>query len=141
MARQTTVAGHRKRQSWPHKTVRPEAAWPPAEAGEQRAGPQSGEASRTSEPRNRPTAERGPAVGAVQEKRSPAPMKRLSVRAQNVLKELAVELTGEPAEGELVAFARNVALADGRAPRDCAQLRAAHDAGDRRLGPGLRRHH
>ena len=48
-----------------------------------------------SEPRNRPAGERGPAVGSGQAKRAPAPMKRLSVRAQNVLKELAVELTGE----------------------------------------------
>ncbi|WP_426410265.1 hypothetical protein [Bradyrhizobium ganzhouense] len=75
MARQTTVAGVRKRRSWPQEAERPEAAWP-AEG-------------------NRPTSERGPAVGSAQAKRAPAPMKRLSVRAQNVLKELAVELTGE----------------------------------------------
>lgn len=69
-------------------------AWP-AEGDDQRATPQSGEASRTPESRNRPTGERGPAVGSVQAKRAPGPMKRLSVRALNVLKELAVELTGE----------------------------------------------
>ncbi len=75
MARQTTVAGARKRRSWPQEAERPEAAWP-AEG-------------------NRPTGERGPAIGSAQAKRAPVPMKRLSVRAQNVLKELAVELTGE----------------------------------------------
>jgi hypothetical protein len=94
MARQTTVAGARKRRSWPHEAERPEAAWP-AEGNDQRATPQSGEAPRVSEPRNRPTGERGPAVGSVQAKRAPTPMKTLSVRAQNVLKELAVELTDE----------------------------------------------
>ena len=75
MARQTTVAGVRKRRSWSQEAERPEAAWP-AEG-------------------NRPTSERGPAIGSAQAKRAPVPMKRLSVRAQNVLKELAVELTGE----------------------------------------------
>ncbi|MET4071012.1 hypothetical protein ABID58_005822 [Bradyrhizobium sp. S3.2.6] len=100
MARQTTVAGARKRRSWPREAERPEAAWP-AEGNDQRATPQSGEPSRTSEPRNRPAGERGPAVGSVPAKRAPAPMKRLSVRAQNVLKELAVELTGEqPPKGD-----------------------------------------
>ncbi|TYL71301.1 hypothetical protein [Bradyrhizobium cytisi] len=100
MARQTTVAGARKRRSWPREAERPEAAWP-AEGSDQRATPQSGEPSRTSEPRNRPAGERGPAIGSVPAKRAPAPMKRLSVRAQNVLKELAVELTGEqPPRGD-----------------------------------------
>ena len=50
--------------------------------------------ARMSELRNRPTGDEAP-PGSVQAKRAPAPMKRLSVRAQNVLKELAVELTGE----------------------------------------------
>ncbi|SFV18124.1 MULTISPECIES: hypothetical protein [Bradyrhizobium] len=95
MARQTTVAGVRKQRSWSQEAERQEAAWPSGEAGDQRAAPQSGDASRLPEPRNRPAGERGPAVGSVQAKRAPAPMKRLSVRAQNVLKELAVELTGE----------------------------------------------
>ncbi|MBR0746486.1 hypothetical protein JQ582_21340 [Bradyrhizobium japonicum] len=95
MARQTTVAGARKRRSWPQEAERPETAWPAGEGSDQRAAPQSGDASRVSEPRNRPTGERGPAVGSVQAKRAPAPMKRLSMRAQNVLKELAVELAGE----------------------------------------------
>lgn len=75
-------------------------AWP-AEGDDQRATPQSGEASRTPDSRNRPAGERGPAVRAVQTKHAPVPMKRLSVRAQNVLKELAVELTGEqPPKGD-----------------------------------------
>ena len=95
MARQTTVAGVRKQRSWSQDAERQEAAWPAGEAGDQRGAPQSGDAPRLPEPRNRPAGERGPAVGSVQAKRVPAPMKRLSVRAQNVLKELAVELTGE----------------------------------------------
>lgn len=75
-------------------------AWP-AEGDDQRATLQSGEASRTPDSRNRPASERGPAVGTVQTKHAPVPMKRLSVRAQNVLKELAVELTGEqPPKGD-----------------------------------------
>ncbi|MDN4986529.1 hypothetical protein KUL72_02735 [Bradyrhizobium arachidis] len=86
MARQTTVMGSRKRQAWPQETERKEAARPSGEGSD---------AARASEPRNRPAGERGPAVGAVQAKRAPAPMKRLGVRAQNVLKELALELTGE----------------------------------------------
>jgi len=95
MARRTTAAGSRKRQSWPQEADRQEAARPAGEGGEQRPAPQSGETSRMPEPRNRPAGERGPAVGTGQAKRAPVPMKRLSVRAQNVLKELAVELTGE----------------------------------------------
>lgn len=95
MARQTTVTGARKQRSWPPEAERQEAAWTAGEAGDPRAPPLSGDASRMSEPRNRPSGERGPAVGSVQAKRAPAPMKRLGVRAQNVLKELAVELTGE----------------------------------------------
>ncbi|OAF17282.1 hypothetical protein AXW67_10550 [Bradyrhizobium neotropicale] len=61
---------------------------------DQRTPPHSGDASRTSEPRSPPIGRSGP-VGAVQGKPAPGPMKTLSVRAQNVLKELAVELTGE----------------------------------------------
>ncbi|MCK1476568.1 hypothetical protein IVB27_17525 [Bradyrhizobium sp. 197] len=90
MARQTTVTGARKRQSWPQGAERPEAAWPAEEVNGQRATPQSGDASRLPDPRRR-----GPIVGPVQAKRVPGPMKKLSVRAQNVLKELAVELTAE----------------------------------------------
>jgi hypothetical protein len=95
MTRRTVAAGTRKRRSWPLETERQEPAWPAAEGNEQRAAPPSGEAVRVSEPRHRPIGERGPAVGSVQAKRLPAPMTKLSVRAQNVLKELAVELTGE----------------------------------------------
>jgi len=90
MARQTTVAGARKRQSWPQETERPAA-----DGGDQRAAQQSDDASRVSESRNRAAVRREPPVGAVQTKRAPGPMKKLSVRAQNVLKELAVEITGE----------------------------------------------
>ncbi|WP_445219254.1 hypothetical protein ACKWRH_02955 [Bradyrhizobium sp. Pa8] len=99
MARQTTVAGARKRRSWPQEAERPDTAWPAGEGSDQRAAPQSGDASRVSEPRSRSAGRRGPVVGSVQAKvqakRAPGPMQKLSVRAQNVLKELAVELTGE----------------------------------------------
>ncbi|MHC4054178.1 hypothetical protein RAD04_30225 [Bradyrhizobium sp. 25ACV] len=95
MPRQTTVAGTRKRRSWPQEAERQEAAWAAGEGSDQRTSPQSGDASRMPEPRNRSAGQRGPAVGSVQAKRTPVPMQRLSVRAQNVLKELAVELTGE----------------------------------------------
>lgn len=95
MARQTTSAGARKRQSWPQEAEWPEAARAAGETGDQRAAPQSGDASRMPDPRNRSAGRRGPVVGPVQVKRAPAPMQKLSVRAQNVLKELAVELTGE----------------------------------------------
>ncbi|MCK1277676.1 hypothetical protein IVB46_20915 [Bradyrhizobium sp. 61] len=94
MARQTTVAGARKRRSWPQEAERPGAA-SLAMGNDQRTMPQFGEATRMSEPANRPAGERGPPIGSAQAKRVPAPMKRLSVRAQNVLKELAVELIGE----------------------------------------------
>ncbi|MCK1721206.1 hypothetical protein IVA81_26530 [Bradyrhizobium sp. 141] len=95
MPRQTTVAGTRKRRSWPQEAERQEAARPAGEGSDQRVSPQSGDGSRMSEPRSRSVGQRGPAVGSVQAKRTPVPMQRLSVRAQNVLKELAVELTGE----------------------------------------------
>ncbi|MBR0907326.1 hypothetical protein JQ588_32190 [Bradyrhizobium liaoningense] len=101
MARQTRVAGARKRQSWPQEAERQETARPAGEAGDQRVAAQSGDAPRIPEPRGRPAGRRGPVVGSVQAKRAPGPMKRLSVRAQNVLKELTVELTGElPPQGD-----------------------------------------
>ncbi|WP_439409704.1 hypothetical protein ACNJX9_17385 [Bradyrhizobium sp. DASA03076] len=89
--RQTT-ASVRKKRSWSQQTERQE----PSSAGEavdQRTLTQSGQASR--EPCKWLASERRPALGSVQVKHTPTPMKRLSVRAQNVLKELAVELTGE----------------------------------------------
>ncbi|WP_245328522.1 hypothetical protein [Bradyrhizobium sp.] len=93
------MASARKRRSWPQEAERPEAAWPAGEGSDQRAAPQSGDASRVSEPCSRSAGRRGPVVGSVQAKvqakRAPGPMQKLSVRAQNVLKELAVELTGE----------------------------------------------
>ncbi|WP_354230807.1 hypothetical protein [Bradyrhizobium sp. F1.4.3] len=85
----------RKRQSWPQEAERQAA-----EGADPRAAPQP-DASPMSEPRNRPAGWRGPPAGTVQVKRAPGPMKTLSVRAQNVLKELAVELTGEqPPKGK-----------------------------------------
>jgi len=90
MARQTTVAGARKRQSWPQEAERPAA-----EGNHQRTAPQPGDTPRVSEPRNRPVTRHEPSGRAGQAKRAPVPMRKLSVRAQNVLKELAVEVTGE----------------------------------------------
>ncbi|MDD1529992.1 hypothetical protein C7U92_21395 [Bradyrhizobium sp. WBOS7] len=58
-------------------------------------GPQLDDASHSAEPRNRPVGRHGLVAGVVHSKREPGPMQKLSVRAQNVLKELAVELTGE----------------------------------------------
>jgi hypothetical protein len=99
MARQTTVASTRKRRSWPQDAERQEPAWPEEVSG-QRATPQSGDASRMPDPRNWPAGRRGPVVGPVQAKRAPGPMQKLSVRAQNVLKELAVELNAaQPPKG------------------------------------------
>ena len=95
MARRMTVAGARKRRSWPQEAERQEAAWPAEDGNDQRLVPQSGDGPRLSEPRSRSAGQRGPALGSAQAKRTPVPMQRLSVRAQNVLKELAVELTGE----------------------------------------------
>jgi hypothetical protein len=95
MARQTIVASVGKRRTWPQETERQEAAWPAVEGTDQRAAPQSDEAPRVAEPRARPAGRRGAPVDSAQAKRAPGPMKKLSVRAQNVLKELAVELTGE----------------------------------------------
>jgi hypothetical protein len=103
MARQTIVASVGKRQSWPQEAERQEAAWPAVEGTDQRAAPQSDEALRVAEPRARPAGRRGAPVGSAHAKRAPGPMKKLSVRAQNVLKELAVELTGEqPPKGNWV---------------------------------------
>ena len=48
-----------------------------------------------SEERNLPATRLEPPVRTGQAKRGPVPMQKLSVRAQNVLKELAVEVTGE----------------------------------------------
>ncbi|WP_339036246.1 hypothetical protein WHZ78_01910 [Bradyrhizobium symbiodeficiens] len=90
MARQTPVAGARKQQAWPHAAERQAT-----EGSDRHAAPQPGDAARTAEPRNRPTGRHGLVVGSVHSKRQPGPMQKLSVRAQNVLKELAVELTGE----------------------------------------------
>jgi hypothetical protein len=95
MARQTIVASVGKRRSWPQEAERQEAARPAGEGTDQRAATPSDETSRAPEPRTRPAGRRSAPVGSDHAKRAPAPMKKLSVRAQNVLKELAVELTAE----------------------------------------------
>jgi hypothetical protein len=79
MTRQTRAAGAGNRQSSPREPERP-------------AG--NGDGQRTTEARNRPAGRRAsPASG--QSRRAGDSAKALSVRAQNVLKELAVELTGD----------------------------------------------
>ncbi|WP_271589710.1 hypothetical protein [Bradyrhizobium sp. CCBAU 53415] len=95
MARQMTAIGARKRRPWPQQAERGEAAWPAGEDDDARAAPQSGDAPRTSKKRKRSAGQRRPAIGSVQAERAPGPMQKVSMRAQNVLKELAVELTGE----------------------------------------------
>lgn len=82
------MTGVRKRQAWPQQ----QAVRPAGESDEQRVVSQPGDAARAPEPRNRLAPRPG---GSVQAERVPRPMQKLSVRAQNVLKELAVELTGE----------------------------------------------
>ncbi|WP_027524049.1 hypothetical protein [Bradyrhizobium sp. Ec3.3] len=88
MTRQTRVAGVRKRRSWPRNSRR--AA---ADGDGHRTTPQALDAFRAPEARNRPDGWRSSPAG--QSNLAPGPMKTPSVRAQNVLKELAVELTGE----------------------------------------------
>ncbi|MGY8665946.1 hypothetical protein Q3C01_26830 [Bradyrhizobium sp. UFLA05-109] len=88
MTRQTRTARARKRRSWPRESGRT------AGDGEgQRMMPQALDALRNPDARNRPDGRRSTPAG--QSNPAPGPMKTLSVRAQNVLKELAVELTGE----------------------------------------------
>ena len=78
----------RKRQS------RPLGAEPSAVQGEgHRTAPQPTEGARAFDPRSRLAGRR--LVIHNQPQPAPVPMKMLSVRAQNVLKELATELTGE----------------------------------------------
>ena len=87
MVRQTRMAGAGMRRSSPQDAERGE--------GGQRAALQPGDAFRTPEARNRPAGRRASPAVSGQPKPVPGPMKKLSTRAQNVLKELAVELTDE----------------------------------------------
>lgn len=90
------MAGSGKQQAWPQAAERQAT-----EEKNHHVGPQPGDASRSAESRNRLAGRHGLVVGTVHSKREPGPMQKLSVRAQNVLKELAVELTGEkPPKGD-----------------------------------------
>ncbi len=84
--RRTGMAGTRMRRSSPQNTE--------PDGGGQRAAPKPGDAFRALEVRNRPGGRRASAVSG-QPKPAPGPMQTLTTRAQNVLKELAVELTDE----------------------------------------------
>ncbi|WP_439393386.1 hypothetical protein ACRQ5Q_29270 [Bradyrhizobium sp. PMVTL-01] len=90
MMRQTTTASAVKQRSWSRRPEQRDASLSAGAAGDQHVPTRSGKASH--EPRERPAREREP---------SPTSTKRLSVRAQNVLKELAVEVIGEqPPKGD-----------------------------------------
>jgi hypothetical protein len=91
--RNTMAASVRRRRSWSQQADRQEAPLLEREASPQRVPTQADKGS--CQPRNQTVGKVGAAIGSVQAERAPAPMKRLSVRAQNVLKELALELTGE----------------------------------------------
>jgi len=96
MVRRTTTAGARKRQPWLR-----EAEQRAGHGEGQRASHQSGDPLRTVADARRP-AHRGKGKSD-RSSPEPVPLKALSVRAQNVLKELAVELTGErPPKGAWV---------------------------------------
>jgi hypothetical protein len=101
MARQTTTARARKRRTWPR-----EIELLGGDGDGQRASHQSGDPLRTpTDLRDRPAARsakgKRPGQSSPVSALAPTPMKTLSVRAQNVLKELAVELTGEqPPKGQ-----------------------------------------
>ena len=106
MDRQTSVTSAGKRHSGPQR------AKTPAVDGEcPRPAQSGGESARVSDGRNRDAARRiaGPVPG--QPKLAPGPMRTLSVRAQNVLKELAVELTGEQPPKGTWAPSRELLLA------------------------------
>ena len=90
MARRTRTADVRRWRPWPKNAELPV---PEAEGG--RAAAQFADASPAAEVRNRTVSRRASPGISGQSKPTPGPMKLLSVRAQNVLKELAVELTGE----------------------------------------------
>lgn len=87
MVRQTRMAGTRMRRSSPQNAE--------PDGGGQRAALQPGDAFRAPEVRNRPAGRRASPAVSGQPKPAPGPMKTLTTRAQNVLKELAVELTDE----------------------------------------------
>ena len=80
MVRQTRMAGAGMRRSSPQDAE--------PDGGGQRAALQTGDAFRTPEARNRPAGRRASPAVSGQPKPVPGPMKKLSTRAQNVLKQL-----------------------------------------------------
>ena len=98
MDRQTSVTGAGKRLSGPQR-----GQTAAADGDCHRAAQPGGARLRTSDGRNRPVVRRMVSPASGQPKPAPAAMTTLGVRAQNVLKELAVELTAEqPPKGSWV---------------------------------------
>lgn len=106
MARKTTTAGAGTWQSRPKN-----AELPVPKPDGRRAAPQLGEAFHATDVRTRKAGRRAPPAMSGQSRPTPLPMKMLSVRAQNVLKELAVELTGEQPPGGAWSPSRELLLA------------------------------
>lgn len=126
MDRHMRMANPRARQSRPR-----EIEQHLAQGDGHRGAPLAGEAARAADARDR-LAGRGVAHAVpAQPKRVPGPMKTLSVRAQNVLKELAAELTGEqPPKGAwaptrellLALTAERLAIARNCGPRTTREI-------------------
>jgi len=89
MDRQVRTAEARKR------SRRPRAALSSGHGEGYRGAPQPSEGLRATDARDRLAGRGAASVGYNRSKLAAAPMKSLSMRAQNVLKELAVELTSE----------------------------------------------
>jgi hypothetical protein len=106
MDRQTSVTSVGKRHSGPQR-----AKTPAADGECQRPAQPGGEGGRASDGRTRLAARRAASPVPAQPKLAPGPMKALSVRAQNVLKELAVALTGEQPPKGTWAPSRELLLA------------------------------
>jgi hypothetical protein len=142
MGQQTSMTNAAKRHS------RPRTAETPAADGEcHRAAPPGGEGLRASDGRNRLAVRRTASSASGQPKTEPIPLKTLSVRAQNVLKELAVELTGEqppkgtwvPSRELLVALtAERLATARNCGPRTAREIIAWAQGCGVTIKPSLR---
>lgn len=106
MDRQARMARLRQRQSRPRETE------PfPGQGEAHRGVSQAGDAARAAEARGRPSGRRDVPAAAIPRTPAAAPMKTLSVRAQNVLKELAPELSGEQPPKGTWAPSRELLLA------------------------------
>jgi len=100
------MAGLRQRRSGPR-----EAEPFPGHGEGHRGVSQAGDAARAAEARGRTSGRRDVPAAASPRPPAAAPMKSLSVRAQNVLKELAPELTGEQPPKGTWAPSRELLLA------------------------------